>query len=77
MKKARRTKRELQEAQLLRVAAGDSSYRLLVVQTIVTAGGEELIETHGWSSEQAAAWAQATIARARAYLNHEPEESDG
>lgn len=69
------TKKERQEAQLLRVAAGDSQYRLLVVQAIITAGGEELMASHGWTSEQATAWAQATIARARAYINPEAEES--
>ena len=50
-----------QEADTIREAVKDKA--AAIMQSFVIAGAAELVEAHGFSREQAAAWATATLKR--------------
>jgi acetyl-CoA acetyltransferase len=41
----------------------------MITRFLITAGAEELQKTHGWTQEDSAAWALATLARGQAAIN--------
>lgn len=62
--KKKPTREQMQAAQ----AAHDVVLLTQALARFVTAGALELQESYGWSQEESAAWAMATMARARKEL---------